>query len=307
MGHRSMKSTLHWDWQTARLVDGRLLFSTQDGLARALQDGFFFLDKPPGLCLEAGDSFAQNFYLPADIDSAAAINSFRNYRDWTELELGKYQGYFSRDVDQTEQFFLQSVCWEKVFPAMLCEQAEAMKALAISLLRSILSSLDIPEDLWIQSSGYCLSSEGTYTLTFNHFRPEIKARGLNVHKDSGWITVLRSLEPGLEVNKEGDWYPINPVADRFIVNFGCAMEILTKYTATPVAAVAHRVIQQNNPASKEDRFSYAMFLDSSLDRTLCPGLYTYKPSSGLELYADFEIFLEDILENTYRADSVGLY
>ena len=76
------------------------------------------------------------------------------------------------------------------------------------------------------ATGHALSGRGTYHLTFNHFRPEIDARGLNVHKDSGWVTVLRSLDPGLEVQRDGRWEPIDPEPGWFIVNFGCAMEIL---------------------------------------------------------------------------------
>ena len=125
----------------------------------------------------------------------------------------------------------------------------------------------------------------------------------------GWVTVLRSLEPGLEVHRDGGWYPIDPVPGTFIVDFGCAMEILTRHTRTPVAAVAHRVTEQPpvRPASGGDRFSYALFVDSSLDETACPGLFRYEPGVGLNLEMSFATFLSDILRNTYREDTSGLY
>lgn len=50
-----------------------------------------------------------------------------------------------------------------------------------------------------------------------------------------------------------------------------------------------------------------MFLDSSVDRNICPGLYTYKPKVGLGFFADVDGFLEAILANTYQKDSFGLY
>ena len=289
-----------YQWQQAVLTGHRLHFAQADGLQWALRDGFFFVQPAQAFDLEAGDRFAQQFYLPG---SAA----YRGFSTKTEAELGRHQGYFCRDADQTEQFFLRSSHWHRLFPEALRMQAHCMKALATEVLLAVLASLDIPPALWRKATGHCMASKGTHTLTFNHFRPQVNARGLNIHKDSGWVTVLRSLEPGLEVLREGLWCPIEPRPGCFIVNFGCAMEILTRHMATPVAAVAHRVVQQPRAPGKEDRFSYALFLDSSLDKGLCEGLYTYRPQQGLELEADFEQFLKSILEHTYEPHSVGLY
>jgi hypothetical protein len=74
-----------------------------------------------------------------------------------------------------------------------------------------------------------------------------------------------------------------------------------------VSAVAHRVVRQPRTAAKEDRFSYALFVDSSLDEDVCPGLFRYEPGHGLVLEASFGHFLDTILRNTYQADTTGLY
>ncbi|WP_203225501.1 isopenicillin N synthase family oxygenase [Williamsia herbipolensis] len=295
------------NWQLAQLQGEDLVFTTTDGLARALTDGFFYVQQPTGLDLAAGDRFAQSFYRPLE---GGAGDPYRGYQQWTSDQLGPHQGYFSRDADQTEQFFLESANWKRAYPTALVEQAHGMRDLALRIERAVLTHLDIPRELWTEATGHSLTPEGTHTLTFNHFRPEIAARGLNIHKDSGWVTVLRSTEPGLEVDRgDGDWVPINPIPGTFIVNFGCAMEILTRETKTPVAAVAHRVVQQPSEqhAAKPDRFSYALFVDSSLDKSVCPGLFTYKPNSGLHLEKSVDGFLDQILDNTYRRDTAGLY
>ncbi|WP_088134232.1 2OG-Fe(II) oxygenase family protein [Vibrio gazogenes] len=135
----------------------------------------------------------------------------------------------------------------------------------------------------------------------------MRARGLNVHKDSGWLTILRSIEPGLEVLRNGKWQPINPKFGKFIVNFGCAIEILMRESKTPVSAVAHRVKEQFEHRRQADRFSYALFIDSSLDETVCPGLYKYIPNKGLIFEVEFRTFLNEILKNTYDANTQGLY
>lgn len=292
------------DWQKASLGPHGLTFEHEDGLERALCDGFFFLRPPEAMDLAPGDRFAQNFYRPR-ASSTDPDASFRGLSELTSEYLGKHQGYFCRDEDQTEQFFLQSSWWSEVFPHSLVDQAKAMQDLALEVLRAVLVHLDLPRELWDVATGQSVSGQGTYTLTFNHFRPQKNARGLNVHKDSGWVTVLRSLEPGLEAQRNDEWQPVDPIEGMFIVNFGCAMEILTRRTRRPVAAVPHRVVEQPQ-RDKPDRFSYALFVDSSLDESVCPGLFSYG-DSGLQFEARFDDFLETILSNTYIRDGAGLY
>ena len=72
--------------------------------------------------------------------------------------------------------------------------------------------------------------------------------------------------------------------------------------------IAHRVVeQQARPEGVPDRFSYALFVDSSLDTAQCEGLYRFDPQNGLVLAADFNTFLDKILANTYDRDTEGLY
>jgi isopenicillin N synthase-like dioxygenase len=300
-----MGPNTEYPWAIAALEAGQLRFETSDGLERALHDGFFFVLKPQALSLEAGDCFATNFYLPRQGDR---LDTYRDFLDWTAARLADHEGYFVRDVDQVEQFFLESRFWPQVFPPALTVQASELRAFAVNVLHAVLLQLDLPAAILDKATGYALSGRGTYHLTFNHFRPHVRARGLNVHKDSGWITLLRSLEPGLEIRRGQEWLPIKPRPDAFIMNFGCAMEILTRATRTPVAAVAHRVCEQQlGFLGEPDRFSYGLFVDSSLDTTLCEGLYRYDANAGLVLETDFKTFLDKILHNTYDQNTEGLY
>ncbi|ETS31926.1 hypothetical protein BB987_20695 [Photorhabdus temperata] len=294
-----------YEWASSKLQNGRLLFDTTDGFRRAVKDGFFFIKAPDTLNLSSGDLFATNFYLPKTGNS---YDAYRDFKSWTTEKLAEREGYFLRNADQVEQFFLEHRFWKNVFPLSLVTQATQMKEFGLEVLRAILSQLDIPAKLWNKATGGCLSGLGTYHLTFNHFRPTVRSRGLNIHKDSGWVTILRSLEPGLEILRKGEWLPIIPRPDTFIVNFGCAMEILTRYATIPVAAVAHRVVEQKpGEQSGVDRFSYALFIDSSLDKNVSKGLYSYKHDKGLVLETSFEEFLNKILHNTYEQHTQGLY
>ncbi len=292
-------------WQTAELTEQGLGFGGEQALEQALDDGFFFIKKPPALRLDAGDRFAQNFYRDW---TTGEHGDYQGYRRWTPQSLAPRQGYHVRSEDQVEQFFLESAHWGDVFPGPLEAQAEQMRDFGVRVLRGVLAHLDVPRGLWDQACGGCLSGRGTYHLTFNHFRPEVAKRGLNIHKDSGWVTILRSIEPGLEVLKGDRWCPIDPKPDHFIVNFGCAMEILTRDTKVPVSAVAHRVRRQGPPRpASGDRFSYALFIDNSLDESICPGLFRYNHAEGLVFEMSFDRFLTDILSGTYNRDTQGLY
>ncbi|MDC9607179.1 2OG-Fe(II) oxygenase family protein [Xenorhabdus griffiniae] len=298
-----MKEEVPYRWAEAKLNEGEIFFNTHDGFKQAIQDGFFFIEKPKSIALNYGDLFANEFYKNK---KGERNDEYRGFRFLDSSILGKREGYFLRKEDQVEQFFLEQSLWERFFPNELSKLAYEMKKFAIQILEAILRCLNIPTKLWDKATGYSLSGRGTYHLTFNHFRPSVRARGLNIHKDSGWITILRSLEPGLEILRKQEWIPILPKEDNFIVNFGCAMEILTKDTDIPVAAVAHRVTEQKE-RNLSDRFSYALFVDSSLDKELCEGLYRYHPTNGLLLETDFEDFLDKIVYKTYEKDTQGLY
>ncbi|MBP6122792.1 MULTISPECIES: 2OG-Fe(II) oxygenase family protein [Providencia] len=287
------------NWATGKLIKNDIIFDSPDGIKKAFQDGFFFIEKPHSLSLEAGDIFASEFYHSK---MHKPNDEYRGFKTWTSEKLGKRQGYFIRSNDQVEQFFLEKAHWENVYPPQLIVQANQMQQFGIQIVNTIFSYLNIPSELWDKASGYSLSGKGSYHLTFNHYRPTIKARGLNTHKDSGWVTVLRSFEPGLEVLINQEWLPVIPKQNHFIVNFGCAMEILTKHAEYPVSAVVHRVSEQNENRIK-DRFSYALFVDSSLNKQVSDGLYRYSRQQGLQLETDFEEFLNHIDHSTYEKGS----
>jgi hypothetical protein len=289
-------------WAAARLVDRELQFSTATGFQDALQSGFFFIEQPmPQISLEAGDGFARSFYLKSSDDKKL------DYRELNADQIGSYQGFYARTEDQTEQFFLEAKNWERYYPKPVKEQAVEMRDFAIAILNGVLERLPIPPHLFAKATGGAMTVQGTHTLTFNHFRPDVRRRGLNVHKDSGWVTLLRSPWPGLEVDVGGRWRAINPIDNSFIVNFGCAFEILTRALPMPVKAAAHRVVSQQRRHDDEDRFSYALFVDSSLSRDVTEGLFEASERGELEFVCNFNNFLEAILNNTYDRDGKGLY
>lgn len=297
-----------WDWQSARLHEGELIFDSPDGIEQSFKDGFFFVEQPPDLTLDIADRFARNWYLPQDVE---APNRFRGFAQLTGDKLdppAAWLGYTDHKADQSEQFLLESAWWEGVYPSEMIVQARALRDFTLGVLRAVLPHLDLPPGLWDKATGGCSSSRGYYALLFNHYRPQMRARGLAIHQDTGWLSVVRSSEPGLEVDCNGEWHPIDPAPGKFIVNFGVLMEILTRKTRTPVVAPAHRVIEQPEARSgASDRVSYVFFTDNCFDERVCTGIYEYDPRVGLVYIKPVIQFYTEYLHNTFDPEGSGRY
>nr|7V2T_A Chain A, dioxygenase [Streptomyces ossamyceticus]7V2U_A Chain A, dioxygenase [Streptomyces ossamyceticus]7V2X_A Chain A, dioxygenase [Streptomyces ossamyceticus]7V34_A Chain A, dioxygenase [Streptomyces ossamyceticus]7V36_A Chain A, dioxygenase [Streptomyces ossamyceticus]7V3E_A Chain A, dioxygenase [Streptomyces ossamyceticus]7V3E_B Chain B, dioxygenase [Streptomyces ossamyceticus]7V3E_C Chain C, dioxygenase [Streptomyces ossamyceticus]8HIV_A Chain A, Fe/2OG dependent dioxygenase [Strep len=259
------------DLERARLGDDGLDFQDDAAQARAFAQGVFLLEIPEWLDLSAGDRFARQFF------QGTGVEPYGKYRDLSSEHFGdELLGYHSR-VDQLEQFLLERRFWGEVYPSEIATLGEHLTLLSHRVLRSVLASAGIPEEDWHRASGGCSETNGSYHLTFNHYRSAHQDIGLSSHKDDGFITVLRTTAQGLEVNRDDVWekVPVDPAC--FVVNFGLSMEILTSACVTPLSAIMHRVSHQNFDRSSFGHFSSSRCLPGADD-----GIYRYLPSAGLE-------------------------
>ena len=96
---------------------------------------------------------------------------------------------------------------------------------------------------------------------------ESGGQGVGAHKDSsGWLTFLYQVgnEPGLEVlSSSGEWLPVRPMEDSFVVNFGNAFDAATEGA---VKATIHRVIAPGPDSNV--RYSIPFFQGLPLDMTV---------------------------------------
>ncbi|MEV7601233.1 2OG-Fe(II) oxygenase family protein [Kitasatospora sp. NPDC089797] len=248
--------------ERSRLQGEDLVFDRAGGFDRALAQGFFLLRFPAGLDTEPGDRFAAHFHQDRAGD---ALDRYRGYR--TVDVPGTYQGYFDREHDQWENFYIERANWA-LLPAEVATLGHRMADLGVAVLLAVLRHLDVPPRLWGEVTGGLSEHHGHRMLAFNHFRSNKATRGCKFHRDSGWVTVLRSVEPGLLALVEGELGAINPVPEHFIVNFGSSLEVLTAALPTPVRANIHGVVATERTAGRPDRTSYVTFLDSDLDGTI---------------------------------------
>lgn len=237
------------------VLDGETLrFGEAFGFESALDHGFFLLQVDRHVDFSAADIFAETFYrapLPGGID----------YRS---LSLdGDYQGYSDRPFDQWENFYIEHNNWGKIPPAVAAI-GESMADMGVAVLRAVLERLGIDSAHWNNVTGGLTGGGGHRMLAFNHFRSERMMRGCKMHRDSGWVTVLRSTEPGLLALIDDELRAINPEPGHVILNFGSSIEVLTGQMPRPVRANIHGVTRTERRASGLDRHSYAMFLDSDL-------------------------------------------
>ncbi|MFJ4686969.1 2OG-Fe(II) oxygenase family protein [Streptomyces sp. NPDC088789] len=290
--------------ERARAVDGVLDFGGSGARSRAFRDGVFLLEIPAEIDVSAGDAFACQFY------EGPVAAPYGRFRDLGSDHFGDPLLGFHQRINQIEQFLLERRFWAGVYPPEITDLGESLTRLSRQVLRSVLSAVGIPERDWRRATGGCSQCAGSYHLTFNHYRPAHEDIGLSSHKDDGFLTILRTTAPGLEVSREDHWETVPAEPDCFIVNFGLSMEILTAGSRMPVAAIMHRVARQ-----QDDRSSFGHFSSSGCLPGEDEGIYRYVHSGGLERVCgsrelidenDYEIYAgTDAPDRPHTPDSSG--
>lgn len=267
------------DLQKAYIQNDKLCFDHKDGLRLALKEGIFMLRIPDFIDTTQCDLFAQNFYKDLSLEKNkpdGSCEAYGRFKEYTcELFNDPLLGFHKR-IDQIEQFLLERRFWDKWYPDPITETGNQLCKISGLIIQAILSEVGINFQNYDLATGGCASAKGSYHLTFNHYRSALLTKGLSSHKDDGFITILRTVSPGLEINRYDKWEKVSVDKDYFIINFGLAMEILTKKTACPVSAIMHRVSQQ-----KEDRWSWGHFSSSQCITGKDQGIYAYTNEGGL--------------------------
>ncbi|KAJ9564871.1 hypothetical protein OSB04_000837 [Centaurea solstitialis] len=149
------------------------------------------------------------------------------------------------------------------FRDTLDEYSGEIKCLALTTLIFIAkaSKMEV-EDMRV------LFDEGMQSMRMSYYPPYPEPEhviGLSPHSDALGITFLLQINEvdGLQIKKDGNWMPVKPLNDAFIVNIGDALEILTNGL---YKSIEHRAIVN----SKKERLSIATFLGPKLDGDLGP-------------------------------------
>lgn len=270
----------------ARLDDGGLVLESGEDFAEALADGCFRLRIPEALDLGPGLALARNFWREPD---GGASDPYRGFRRASEI-------YFDREHFQTEHLLLDRPQRLMHLPSDVVAACDALAEIGRAVLAAVLSGLDVPPDVWDRAVVGCLHGRAVEWMAVSHYRPERRQLGCPAHKDTGYVTVLYFDQEGLEAWRDGAWRRIDPEPGYFLVNFGGALELLTRRLERPVEALLHRVAERRPDPRTEDRVSFAAFVNPPASGMLCEldGRRVPKPVQSVE------DFLRTFNEETWR-------
>ncbi|CAK7227684.1 hypothetical protein SCUCBS95973_006627 [Sporothrix curviconia] len=166
---------------------------------------------------------------------------------------------------------------ENIFPdtatipnAALREPAEEYYAAVLQLARSVLEilarGLPYGDDVFAEF----MANDPLCNLRLLHYPPQrsedVRQLGAGAHTDFGAVTLLyQDTAGGLEVldAATGDWVPVAPNPDAYVVNVG---DMLSLWTKNVYKSNVHRVINRGT----SDRYSVPFFFDGNLDHKLVP-------------------------------------
>ena len=268
----------------ASLVKGKLVFEKEGSLRSAIQQGVFLLKVPEGFDFEPGIKLCREFYLP-ETDQT----DYRGYRAQPDI-------YFDREHFQTEHILVDRLRWAARLPAAVVHMALIMDALGQVIFQAALREMGVAEHLWQQLSGGAVTGQGAHWFAASHYRPELRLPGCAEHRDTGFVTLLYTRQPGLEAFVEGRWQSIAPRSGCFIVNFGACLETLSGRLPLPARAIEQRVRKGPALPKGEDRFSFATFINPPASGEL----YELQPHGELLRIMSVEAFLRHFNEFTWQ-------
>ncbi|GAB4853953.1 hypothetical protein Ancab_018161 [Ancistrocladus abbreviatus] len=189
----------------------------------------------------------------------------KNVRDWKEIfdftienpTLVPASPHEDDDDTEIAQLRNQWPHFPPDFRAACEDYAQEMVKLCYKLLELIALSLGVPANRL-----NCFFKDQTSFLRLNHYPPcpfPHLALGVGRHKDSGALTVLSQDDVGgLEVKQklDGQWIPVKPTPDAFIVNVG---DVIQVWSNDKYESVEHRVKVNSN----KDRLSIPFFFNPS--------------------------------------------
>jgi isopenicillin N synthase-like dioxygenase len=134
-----------------------------------------------------------------------------------------------------------------------------MERLTDELLRAFALALDLPEYYFTEFYKKPLTQINLLHYPPRPIPPGIRQFGLRPHSDTTAFTILvQDDNGGLQVERNGDWIEVPPIAGTYVINIGDMMARWTndRFTSTP-----HRVINR----SGKERYSIPYFAIPDFD------------------------------------------
>ncbi|KZV49046.1 leucoanthocyanidin dioxygenase-like [Dorcoceras hygrometricum] len=241
------------EWGAFQVINHEVPLELLDGMMRVGR--YFFEDctveQKLGYACDSNSPASEGYGSRMLVSSNDTVLDWRDYFDHHTLPLSRRNAlkwpHFSSDYRNTVSDF-----------------SEQMSILAQKLLRFIAESLGLPSASIKDGIG-----EFYQNITVSYYppcpQPELTL-GLQSHSDIGAITlIIQDDVGGLEILKNGEWIPMNPLPHAIIVILADQTEIITN---GEYKSAVHRAITN----AKKARLSVSSFHDPAKTKIIQPAL-----------------------------------
>ena len=230
-----------------------LAFASDSDLEVAWDLGLFYLKTPDELDLESARQFGKGLI--------ATDSPYRQVPQFGELE-----GFIALENNQQTKLALRRERWDQHYPEHIAVFGRQLDNIGIAIIRAVLRQSGIPEALWDRASGGYASGGGDAFLNFVHYDTRTPDWGLRPHTDYGFVTILDTSAPGLQIEVNGGFEDVPVLPGHLIINFGEALNFITAHSDHAVSAVTHRVLSQQS--TDRVRHGIVYFANPDLDGML---------------------------------------
>ncbi|KAF7808460.1 protein SRG1 [Senna tora] len=216
------------------------------------------------------------------VDSSLVENVKRDVEDFFNLPIEEKKGFGQKegDIEGYGQLFVvskeQKLDWADMFYCItlppearkphldnLDAYCKELRKLAIKIIQLMGEALNMEAKEITE-----LFEEGHQSVRMNYYPPcpePDKVIGLNPHSDVSALTILLQINEmeGLQIKNNGNWIPVTPLPNAFVINLGDTLQILSNGI---YQSIEHRAIVN----SKKERMSMATFLAPKMDGTIGP-------------------------------------
>ena len=230
-----------------------LAFASDSDLEVAWDLGLFYLKTPDELDLESARQFGEGLI--------ATDSPYRQVPQYGELE-----GFIALENNQQTKLALRRERWDQHYPEHIVVFGRQLDSIGIAIIRAVFRQSGIPEALWDRASGGYASGGGDAFLNFVHYDTRTPDWGLRPHTDYGFVTILDTSAPGLQIEVNGGFEDVPVLPGHLIINFGEALNFITAHSDHAVSAVTHRVLSQQS--TDRVRHGIVYFANPDLDGML---------------------------------------
>ncbi|GJN07474.1 hypothetical protein PR202_ga25308 [Eleusine coracana subsp. coracana] len=289
-----------------RLLDPELSATEIQKLGAACRNwGFFQLTNhgvEEAVIREMKDNTVEFFSLPLESKRAVSVrdNGFEGFGhhysrandklDWAESVILLTQPVEARNMEM----------WPRdppTFKHALDKYSVETRNLAFQLLSFMAADLGVDKEALL----------GAFTgkrqsMAIHYYPPcrqlEKKVIGITPHTDGLGLTLLLHVDdtPGLQIRKDGRWFPVRPLPGAFVINIADILDVLTNGA---YRSVEHRVI----PDAERGRTTVVLFQEADVEGMVMPLPELLMKGKGQPRYRSIE--LDEYIKGNFRALADG--